>query len=54
MPYHSFDLVNGVECRNQGGLILEGLDLASDRAEQLANERCTVLPELKIKGCQGD
>jgi len=50
MPYYSFDLVNGEECRNQGGLILEGLDVASDRAEQLANELCTVLPQLKTKG----
>jgi hypothetical protein len=50
MPYDSFDLVNGVECRNQGGLILEGLDVASDRAKQLANELCRVLPELKTKG----
>jgi hypothetical protein len=50
MPYYSFDLVNGVECRNQGGLILEGLDVASDRAKQLANELCRVMPELKTKG----
>ena len=46
-----FDLVIGEECRNQGGLILEGLDVASDRAQQLASELCTVRPELKTKGC---
>jgi hypothetical protein len=50
MPYYSFDRVNGEECKNQGGLILEGLDVASDRAEQLASELCKVLPELKTKG----
>lgn len=51
MPYYSFDLVIGEECTNQGGLILEGLDVASDRAQQLASELCTVRPELKTKGC---
>ena len=51
MPYYSFDLVIGEECRNQGGLILEDLDVASDRAQQLATELCIVLPELKTKGC---
>jgi hypothetical protein len=47
MPYYSFDLVIGEDCKNQGGLILEGLDVASDRAEQLASELCVVMPELK-------
>jgi uncharacterized protein DUF6894 len=51
MPYYSFDLVIGEECKDQGGLILEGLDVASDRAEQLAGELCVVMPELKAKGC---
>ena len=51
MPYFSFDLVIGSEYKNQGGLILEDLDLATDRAEQLANELCVVMPELKAKGC---
>ena len=51
MPYYSFDLVIGEECRNQGGLILEDLDVAFDRAQQLAIELSTVLPELKTKGC---
>ena len=51
MPYYSFDLVIGEECKNQGGLILEDLDVASDRAEQLASELCLVMPELKAKDC---
>jgi hypothetical protein len=51
MPYYSFDLVIGEEYRNQGGLILEGLPVASDRADQLATELSLVRPELKAKGC---
>jgi hypothetical protein len=51
MPYYSFDLVIGEECRNQGVLILEDLDVASDRAQQLATQLSTVLPELKTRGC---
>jgi hypothetical protein len=51
MPYYNFDLVIGQEFKNQGGLILEDLDVASDRAEQLAIELCIVLPELKTRGC---
>ena len=51
MPYYSFDLVVGEECKSQGGLILEDLDVASDRAEQLASELSKVRPELKAKGC---
>ena len=51
MPYYSFDLVVGEECKHQGGLILENLDLASDRAEQLADELRVVLPDLKQKNC---
>jgi len=51
MPYYSFDLVIGEEFKNQGGLILEDLELASDRADQLACELCIVRPELKAKGC---
>ena len=50
MPYYFFDLVVDDEFKHQGGLILEDLGLASDRAEQLANELCVVLPELKKKG----
>lgn len=51
MPYYSFDLVIGEEYKDQGGLILETLELAYDRAEQLAAELCVVRPELKRRGC---
>ena len=51
MPYYSFDLVVGEECKHQGGLILENLGVASDRAEQLADELRVVLPDLRKKGC---
>lgn len=51
MPYYYFDLVIGEEYKNQGGLILEDIGVASDRADQLANELSVVLPELKAKGC---
>ena len=51
MPYYNFDLLIGEECKNQGGLILEDLDVASDRAEQLASELRVVMPELRAKDC---
>lgn len=51
MPYNSFDLVVDEVCKHQGGLILENLGVASDRAEQLADELRVVLPELKQKNC---
>ncbi|MGY3614937.1 hypothetical protein [Bradyrhizobium sp. USDA 10063] len=51
MPCYSFDLVVGEEFRNQGSIILEDLHVASDRADQLANELSQVKPELKAKGC---
>jgi len=51
MPYYSFDLIVGESYKNQGGMILEDLGVASDRAVQLASELCVVLPELKTKGC---
>jgi hypothetical protein len=51
MPYYSFDLVIGAEYKNQGGLILEDLSVATDRAEQLASELCVVMPELMTKSC---
>ena len=44
MPYYTFDLVVGDEFRNQGTIILEDISLASDRADQLANERSQVKP----------
>jgi hypothetical protein len=51
MPYYSFDLVLDEEFRNQGTIILENMDLASERADQLAIELSQVRPELKARGC---
>ncbi|KRQ08994.1 hypothetical protein [Bradyrhizobium manausense] len=51
MPYYSFDLVVGDEFKNQGGLILENIEVAADRAEQLAIELSVVRPDLKSNGC---
>jgi hypothetical protein len=51
MPYYYFDLVIGEEFKNQGTIILENVHVASDRADQLANELSLVRPELKAKGC---
>jgi uncharacterized protein DUF6894 len=51
MPYYYFDLVIGEEFKNQGSIILEDLDVASDRADQLADELSRVWPHLKSKGC---
>ena len=51
MPYYSFDLVDGEEFKNQGGIILEDIEVASDRAVQLASELSQVKPELQRKGC---
>jgi hypothetical protein len=51
MPYYYFDLVIGEEFKNQGTIILEDVHVASDRADQLANELSLVRPELKAKGC---
>jgi hypothetical protein len=50
MPYFYFDLVIGKEFRDQGGMILEDLAAAADRADQLASELCIVRPELKSSG----
>jgi hypothetical protein len=51
MPCYYFDLVIGEEYKNQGGIILEDIDLASDRADQLAIELSLVRPELKARHC---
>jgi|SRR6478736_4755391 hypothetical protein len=51
MPYYTFDLVLGEEFKNQGTIILENLDVASERADQLAIELSQVRPELKARGC---
>ena len=37
MPYYSFDLVVGEEFKNQGGIILEDIEVASDRAVHSIN-----------------
>jgi hypothetical protein len=50
MPYFNFDLVIGQELKNQGGMILEDLTTAADRADQLAVELCIVRPELRSRG----
>ncbi|OCK57448.1 hypothetical protein LMTR3_21260 [Bradyrhizobium sp. LMTR 3] len=44
MPYYSFDLVIGEEYKNQGGLILENIEVAADRADQLATELSILHP----------
>ena len=51
MPYYTFDLVLEEEFKNQGTIILENLDVASERADQLAIELSQVRPELKATGC---
>ncbi|OSI73830.1 hypothetical protein BSZ21_06270 [Bradyrhizobium canariense] len=51
MPYYSFDLVIDEEYSNQGGLILENIEVASDRADQLATELYIVHTDPKAKGC---
>jgi hypothetical protein len=51
MPYHTFDLVLDEEFKYQGTIIFENLDVASERADQLAIELPQVRPELKARGC---
>ena len=51
MPYFYFDLVVDGELRNQGGMILEDLATASDKADQLASELYIVKPGLRSRGC---
>jgi hypothetical protein len=51
MPDYYFDLVVGEEFKNQGGIILEDIEVASDRADQLACELSQVKPELQQRGC---
>jgi hypothetical protein len=50
MPYFYFDLVIGNQIRDQGGMILEDLAVASDRADSLARELTVVRPELRSRG----
>lgn len=51
MPYFYFDLAIGNEFKDQGGMILEDLAVASDRADQLADELYIIRPELRSRGC---
>jgi hypothetical protein len=51
MPYFYFDLVIGKEFRDQGGMILEDLAAASERADRLARELAILRPELRSRGC---
>ena len=51
MPYYSFDLVVGEEFKNQNGIILEDIEVASNRAQQLATKLSQVKPELQQKSC---
>ena len=43
MPYFNFDLVIGEDFKNQGGMILEGTEIAIDKADSLASELCIVV-----------
>ncbi|MCA6119587.1 hypothetical protein J6524_32640 [Bradyrhizobium sp. WSM 1738] len=51
MPFYYFDLLVDGEPSNQGGMILEDLSVASDRADALASELRTLKPELHSKNC---
>jgi hypothetical protein len=48
-PY--FDLVIDGKPYGQGGMILEDITLASDKADGLANELKLLSPELRNRGC---
>jgi hypothetical protein len=50
MPYFYFDLIIDKEFKDQGGMILEDLAAASDRADQLASELFIVRSELRSRG----
>ncbi len=51
MPYFNFDLVIGAEFKCQGGMILENMENAIDKADSLASELRIVRPELCSSGC---
>jgi Domain of unknown function (DUF6894) len=51
MPFYYFDLLIDGQPNNQGGMILEDLAVASDRADALANELRTLKPELHSRDC---
>jgi hypothetical protein len=51
MPFYYFDLLVDDQPNNQGGMILEDLSVASDRADALASELRILKPELSSKDC---
>ena len=51
MPFYYFDLLIDDQPNNQGGMILEDLAVASDRADALASELRTLKPELRSRNC---
>jgi hypothetical protein len=51
MPYFYFDLVICRDYRDQGGMILENIEAAIERADRLAEELAIIRPELKSKDC---
>jgi hypothetical protein len=46
MPFYYFDLLVDDQPKNQGGMILEDIAVASDRADALASELRLLKPEL--------
>jgi hypothetical protein len=51
MPFYYFDLLVDDQPKNQGGMILEDIAVASDRADALASELRMLKPELASKNC---
>ena len=51
MPFYYFDLLVDGRPDNQGGMILENLSVASDRADALAAELHILKPELRSRNC---
>jgi hypothetical protein len=51
MPFYYFDLLVDGQPNNQGGMILEDISVASDRADALANELRILKPELGSTNC---
>lgn len=52
MPWFYFDLIIDSHPRDQGGMILEDIETARDRADDLAREVRIARPELLGKGCR--
>jgi hypothetical protein len=51
MPWFYFDLLTGDDAKGQGGMILENVEGARDRAEALARELRQARPDLEGKRC---